>query len=191
MGVALNYYKRYRMELDLRRHDFSSIILPHGYRFYGWGTATAEHHAQAKFLSFHQELDAHVFPCLSNYPGCLRLMHEISRKSGFLPGATWLLCQAPPRKIHNQGPMICGTVQGVIDSYGMGSIQNLGIVPYYRGNGLGGLLLQKSLAGFQAAGLTRAALEVTAKNDAAIRLYKKLGFTKIRTVYKVVEPEHD
>jgi ribosomal protein S18 acetylase RimI-like enzyme len=45
----------------------------------------------------------------------------------------------------------------------------------------------KSLAGFQEAGLRRAFLEVTAQNEGAIRLYRRLGFFKARTVYKAVE----
>ena len=48
-------------------------------------------------------------------------------------------------------------------------------------------LLLKSLQGFQAAGLRRTFLEVTAQNDGAIRLYQRLGFAKARTVYKAVE----
>ena len=46
---------------------------------------------RAKYLSFHSEIDANVFPCLGEYDGCVRLMQEISRKDGFLPEATWLV----------------------------------------------------------------------------------------------------
>ena len=47
--------------------------------------------------------------------------------------------------------------------------------------------MAKALAGFQRVGLTRAFLEVTSQNDTAISLYRKLGFSKVRTVYKVIE----
>jgi hypothetical protein len=43
------------------------------------------------------------------------------------------------------------------------------------------------LRGFRQAGLRRAYLEVTAQNEGAIRLYRRLGFVKVRTVYKAVE----
>jgi ribosomal protein S18 acetylase RimI-like enzyme len=69
----------------------------------------------------------------------------------------------------------------------MGAIQNLGITPEHRGRGLGGLLMIKALEGFQRAGLSRAFLEVTSDNTTAIRLYRRLGFSKVRTVYKVIE----
>jgi len=63
----------------------------------------------------------------------------------------------------------------------------VGIVPEYRGRGLGSILLAKALHGFRQAGALRAHLEVTSQNEGAIRLYRRLGFTKARTVYKVVE----
>src|SRR5262249_13243950 len=81
----------------------------------------------------------------------------------------------------------CGTVQGVMDRSGMGAIQNLGTLPEYRGLGLGTALMQQALAGFQRAGLSRAFLEVTAQKLSAVRLYKRLGFARSRTVYKVSE----
>src|SRR5262249_13870611 len=81
----------------------------------------------------------------------------------------------------------CGTVQGVVDRNGLGAIQNLGIVPEYRGRGLGTALMQQALAGFQRAGFRRGFLEVTAQNSSAVQLYKRLGFSRARTVYKVSE----
>jgi mycothiol synthase len=81
----------------------------------------------------------------------------------------------------------CGTVQGIEDRFGYGAIQNLGVVPEHRGRGLGSLLLMKALEGFRRAGLKRAYLEVTAQNEGAVRLYRRLGFVKARTVYKAVE----
>jgi len=60
-------------------------------------------------------------------------------------------------------------------------------VPEHRGRGLGAVLMARALAGFQRVGLTRAFLEVTSQNDTAISLYRKLGFSKVRTVYKVIE----
>jgi ribosomal protein S18 acetylase RimI-like enzyme len=80
----------------------------------------------------------------------------------------------------------CGTVQGMRERGGMGSIQNLGILPFWRGRGLGEALLLQALHGFCRAGLGRAQLEVTAQNDAAVRLYRRLGFRRSKTLYKAV-----
>ena len=194
--MGLTYFKRFRMEIDLRGRDFSSPQLPAGFSFVAWDRTRLEAHAEAKFHSFREEIDSNVFPCLGDYAGCMHLMEEIAAKPGFLPGATWLVVSttndnsqqnsADGLVLHSP-PHQCGTVQGVIDRSGMGAIQNLGVVPEYRGIGLGKALMQKALAGFQEAGLSRAFLEVTAQNSSAVQLYKQLGFARSRTVYKVSE----
>ena len=74
-----------------------------------------------------------------------------------------------------------------MDRNGLGAVQNLGVVPEHRGRGLGKALMYKALDGFKRVGLSRAFLEVTCQNDAAIQLYRQLGFHKARTIYKVVE----
>lgn len=81
----------------------------------------------------------------------------------------------------------CGTIQGIRDISGVGAIQNFGVTPEHRGRGLGTQLMAASLAGFASAGIRRVYLEVTAQNEAAIRLYRRLGFVRVRTIYKAVE----
>ena len=81
----------------------------------------------------------------------------------------------------------CGTIQGVVDAEGNGSIQNDGVVPCLRGLGVGSCLIEQALAGFQRLGLRRAFLEVTADNKPAVRLYHRLGFRTVRTIYKTVD----
>lgn len=181
--MPLTYFKRFRMEIDLLDRDFQAT-LPPGYWFESWDASLVLEHASAKFLSFRTEVDANVFPCLGEEQGCRRLMREISRKDGFLGEATWLLQYrfAPGEPREN-----VGTVQGIRDRGGFGAVQNLGVVPSHRGRGLGRSLLFQSLTGFQQRGLRRAFLEVTAQNEAAIRLYERIGFRKVRTVYKAVE----
>ena len=41
--------------------------------------------------------------------------------------------------------------------------------------------------GFQQVGIRKVALEVTAENKAATRLYERCGFRRIKTLYKPVE----
>ena len=63
----------------------------------------------------------------------------------------------------------------------------MGITPEYRNRGLGTALLYQSLEGFRRAGVARVYLEVTAENTGAMRLYRRLGFVTVKTVYKAVE----
>jgi mycothiol synthase len=177
--MSVTYFKRYKMEIEL--YDAPSTpALPDGFQWVGWQESLSGTHAEVKYHSFHDEIDATVFPSLATLQGCYHLMGEISRKRGFLPEATWLVT----------GPGgYCGTVQGIRDRPGLGAIQNLGVVPAWRGHGIGSALLLKALQGFRRAGLGRAFLEVTAKNDAAVQLYRRLGFRCRKTLYKAVEDD--
>ncbi len=175
--MKISYFKRFKMEVDL---DLIPAVppLPPEYAFVPWDEPLLESHAEVKFLCFQDEIDATVFPSLGSRSGCRCLMGEIRRKIGFLPQATWLLAY---------GDEYCGTVQGVAERGQLGAIQNLGIVPAHRGRGLGRALLLQAMHGFRQVGLPRAFLEVTAQNEAAVLLYRRLGFRSRKTVYKAVE----
>jgi ribosomal-protein-alanine N-acetyltransferase len=182
MGVT--YFKRYRMEIELSGVWFQPPPLPDGYSLVPWDESLLEAHAEAKYQSFCLEIDANVFPCLGDREGCVRLMREITRREGFLAEATWLLAFRGRRARRRE---YCGTVQGVRESREFGAVQNLGITPTHRGLGLGTLLLHRALSGFRSAGLRRVYLEVTSQNSGAIRLYQRLGFRRVKTVYKAAD----
>ncbi len=173
----ISYFKRFRMELDLGP-ELEGPCLPPGYTLVPWENTLLEAHAATLFECFHEEIDAIVFPSLGSRTGCSYLMTEISRKPGFTPGATWLA-------VHDG--VFCATVQGVRERNGMGAIQNLGVTPGHRGKGIGTVLLRQALLGFFRLGLGRSFLEVTAQNDGAVRLYRRLGFRRRKTLYKAVE----
>lgn len=183
----LTYFKRYRMELDLRSPR-PTAALPAGFHWVAWDDSLLALHAEVKYLSFYQEMDSLVFPSLGHQAGCRDLMAAIRFRAGFASRATWLVaCDTaePDESGHARGCV--GTVQGLLDPHRYGGIQNLGVVPDYRGRGLGRALLLKSLEGFAASGCTRAYLEVTAQNEAAVRMYRDLGFRCYRTIYRGVE----
>ena len=182
--MAVIYFKRYRMQIDLRDVQFDKFEVPPGFQFHSWHHRLLDAHAEAKYRSFRNELDSNVFPCLGEADGCLRLMKEISCRHGFVPEATWLVTHEDPEsgRIEN-----CGTVQGICENVQVGSIQNIGIVAGHRGKGIGSLIVQHSLRGFQQTGRKFVTLEVTAHNTGACRLYERLGFRVLRTVYKSVE----
>jgi ribosomal protein S18 acetylase RimI-like enzyme len=176
--TPIRYFKRYRMELDLTQPLPPVPSLPDGYYWLPWDDSLVAAHARAKHASFNAEIDSQVFPSLATEDGCAQLMRAIRLKPGFLPGATWLLAS---------GADYCGTVQGVRERTGKGAIQNLGVAAGHRGNGLGTALLLQALHGFRRACLPTAVLEVTVENEAAVRIYRRLGFRCRKTVYKTVE----
>lgn len=183
MSVA--YFKRFKMEVRL---DETSLDLePNAagpIHFLPWSPRLVGRHAEVKYQSFRNELDAHVFPCLGEIDGCRQLMKEISTRKNFLPQATWLACRESE---FAKGLQPCGTIQGLISSPREGAIQNLGVHPDCRDMGIGSGLLLRALKGFQEAGCKFANLEVTVQNAAAIRLYERFGFRCVETLFKVAE----
>jgi ribosomal protein S18 acetylase RimI-like enzyme len=175
---SISYFKRFRMEIDLQSTLAPVPALPDGYAWIAWEDWLVEQHAEVKYQCFIEEIDAVVFTSLSNRDGCRRLMRDIAGKPGFKPEATWLIASA-----HGY----CATIQGVRERTGMGAIQNVGVTVPHRGHGLGTALLLKALHGFQSCGAHRVNLEVTAQNDGAIRLYRRLGFRCRKTLYKAVD----
>lgn len=181
--MAIVHFKRFRMEVDLRR-SMPRAELPKGYVWSGWHPSLSEQHATAKFHSFQGERDTELFPCLGVLDGCRDLMKEIAQHPSFIPQATWLI-----RFVANEftGPIPVATVQGLQSTRYFGAIQNIGVCRLHRGAGLGRALLLKSLAGFQAAGMQRASLEVTAENTPAVLLYQSVGFKVVKTSYRPAE----
>lgn len=116
--MDLAYYKRFRMEINLAGRDLTPPPVPSHYFFLPWEESLLDAFSQAKYLSFRDEFDANVFPCLAEFDGCRRLMAEIARKPGFLPEATWLVIHSPGGPSR---PEYCGTVQGVRDKHGLGA----------------------------------------------------------------------
>jgi len=177
------YFKRLRLELELGGSQFPAPVLPTGFEWQSWTPDLLMRHAVTKHESFRAELDARIFPCFRDTAGCLDLMSEIAQRATFLPITTWLItCRFPDGTTDD-----CATIQGIIQSGGWGAIQNVGVVPEYRGRGLGRALLLKCIAGFQQAGVPRIYLEVTASNLPAVQLYRSLGFCLGRTTYRAVE----
>ncbi|KAA5540031.1 GNAT family N-acetyltransferase [Roseiconus nitratireducens] len=185
--MGMTYFKRYRMEFDLRTWSGGANAPPAGYELVPYQPGLLHEHATAKYHSFREELDADVFPCLSRREGCLRLMREITSRKDFVPEATWLIRYlAVHPQTGERFSLAVGTIQGLAQE-GWGAIQNLGIAPEHRGRGLGSILLAHAAAGFRQAGLRQMHLEVTTENTGAIRLYERLGFKRSTVVYKASE----
>jgi len=183
--MQVSYFKRYRMQIDLQEFgDIKEPALPPSFQLHAWDDSLVEAHAHAKFLSFQNEIDCNVFPCLGNADGCERLMNDISSRNGFVPEATWLMTWTDPLTRRSQS---MGTVQGIREQKDVASIQNIGITAQYRGMGLGTAIVKKSLAGFEKVGVRFVTLEVTANNSRAYRLYERLGFRILKVVFKSAE----
>lgn len=192
------HFKRFRMEADLRNLPSGlaePARLPPGFLWLPWRDSLTFAHAEVKALCFQDETDAVIFRSLATLDGCRNLMAAIRDRPGFLPQATWLVIASDVTDADARTGLAgncVATIQGVIDTDHHGAIQNVGVIPDYRGRGLATALVRKAVAGFLAAGVTRACLEVTASNRAAMHIYRTLGFRCTKTLYCSVplpEPE--
>lgn len=185
--MTVTYFKRYRMELRLDRLQVPGTGFQPGeprIRLLPWAPNLLNRHAEVKWCSFRDEIDAHVFPCLGDLEGCRQLMREITGRRNFVPEATWLACRETE---FSNGIQACGTVQGLRSSVREGAIQNLGVHPDCRDMGIGSALLAHSLQGFRQTACRYVHLEVTVQNTAAIRLYERFGFRRVETLFKIAD----
>lgn len=181
--MLTRYLKRIRMEFDFRRRLLERAALPSGFAWREWNPSWLREHAAVKCASFHKEMDSHLFASLGTYAGCEELMRGIVAHAGFLPEATWLV---EFRGNKGAAPIPCGTIQGLVLNTTVGSIQNVGVLPDFRGQGLGRALVLKSLAGFRRDGMLRVCLDVTAENTPAVELYESIGFRGISTSFRIL-----
>jgi [ribosomal protein S18]-alanine N-acetyltransferase len=185
--MSITYFKRFRMELRLDRYTGIDRTLQPGFQLVAWTPKLLLDHADVKFESFREEIDAHVFPCLAELDGCRNLMREIAGRKDFVPAATWLVCRDSDfsNVIH---PI--GTIQGLRSGQREGAIQNIGVHPDFRGMGIGTALIDSAIVGFRLIGCRTVHLEVTVQNTAAIRLYERLGFRKVETLFKIADVQY-
>ena len=187
--LNINTFTRYRMRIALDSWKCPLIQLPIGFEMVPWSTNLIQKHSEAIYRSFKDSIDAKYFVTFTQQSRCEDFMRYLVHNSGFLPSATWLLREktgsGAARLLHLPGSYkLAGTIQGLINQDFVGAIQNVGILPEYRGRGLSKLLLYYCLWGYQQAGLKAAQLEVTQTNEVAINLYKKIGFQVTEVIEK-------
>ena len=90
-GLEIRSYKRYRMERDLTEPLPVEPATPCGYALIPWYNELLRCHADVKYFSFHNTIDAEVLPLLSTQEGCLKVMRAIVERRNFLPSTTWLM----------------------------------------------------------------------------------------------------
>lgn len=75
---------------------------------------------------------------------------------------------------------VCGYC-GMYTSFEVGAINNVGVLPEYRRNGIAAKLLSELVSYSKKNGISTITLEVRSSNTNAIALYKKQGFSLVGT----------
>jgi ribosomal protein S18 acetylase RimI-like enzyme len=173
----VEYFERIVMEVDLGWLS-APWEPPPGTRLVPWSRDRIDAHAEVMARSFDGADDARLFRRLGFKQGCQAVMKEIAQHLAFSKGATWTIEDA-------DGPIGC--IQGVRRDWKIGAIQNIAVVPERQGQGVGTALISAACHGFRREGLRFAVLEVTADNEPAVGLYRRMGFAARRRFLRAAE----
>ena len=72
----------------------------------------------------------------------------------------------------------CDVQRHSFEGFRHGGVLGVGLLPAWRAQGVGAVLLARTLEAAEAAGMTRVELEVFASNTRAIRLFEGVGFVR-------------
>jgi len=88
-----------------------------------------------------------------------------------------------------QSVFLVATINGKIVGYALAfhgktraEVDSIAIAPAQRGHGVAGALLKRLVGSLRRRGFTTVSLNVRLENEAAIRLYRKLGFQRVRRI---------
>ena len=157
-------------------HVLPALQLPEGMTLVAWSTRRA-----TTFFEVYQE----AFRERPGFPGWSEdtWRHNLTDYPDFRADLSLLLLE----DTEAVGFTICHAEnEGNPQSGGTGWVSQMGVRPAWRKRGLGGALLSEVMRRFQSGGLGWAALEVSTENRRALRVYRRLGFERVkrRTSYQ-------
>jgi len=158
----------------LRRDQFGPAA-PAAVVFGPWDERHLEPVAELIARAYHLHVDSSINDQYRSLAGARRFLHNIIQYPGcgaFYGPAAFLALDATGR--------ICGVSLTSVVAEGVGHITQICVAPEWRGRGIGGELLWRSLQAFVALGCDAASLTVTAANAGAVRLYERVRFRTIR-----------
>jgi ribosomal protein S18 acetylase RimI-like enzyme len=171
----LRAYPRWFLEIPLANSDVSLSPPAPGIRVQPWREVNFEDSAKLVVSAYRDNIDSEINDQYRSPAGARRFLSNIIEFPGcgvFFPAASHAAFDA--------SGALCGMSLGSLVARDAGHITQLCVAPAHRHTGIGGHLLRRSLREFAAHGCKSASLTVTAANDAALRLYEKVGFVPRR-----------
>ena len=161
---------------DLPLHQLSGTV-----RLDNW----ADYHQEAAALlieeAYHTHIDSSINDQYRTVTGARRFLYNIINYPGcgvFAPPASLVAV--------NSFGVLAGLSLASIVNDRTGHITQICVGPQFRGTGLGYELMRRSLLRLLHAGCRRVSLTVTSSNKDAIRLYRRMGFKKVRQFHAYV-----
>ncbi|MEO8026590.1 MAG: GNAT family N-acetyltransferase [Bryobacteraceae bacterium] len=172
-------HPRHFMEADLEamanlqpRRGIASLV------FEPWAERRQDSAAQVIGAAYQGHVDSKINDQYRSISGARRFLMNIVQYPGcgafFQPGSFVALDPVTGR--------MAGLSLASLVSNDIGHITQICVAPEYKGKGLGYELLRQSMEAMRVHGCRRVSLTVTAANEDAIRLYRRLGYS-IRKVF--------
>ena len=161
---------------DLPLRDLSGFV-----RFDNWADYHQEGAACLIEEAYHDHVDSSINDQYRTVSGARRFLYNIVNYPGcgvFAPAASLVA-------MSSFGVLAGLSLASVVNDR-TGHITQICVAPEFRGTGLGYELMRRSLLRLLHAGCRRVSLTVTSCNEDAIRLYRKMGFRKVRHFHAYV-----
>jgi ribosomal protein S18 acetylase RimI-like enzyme len=175
-GPEYTVYPRLFLECDMRvssgRHA-PGRALPAELEITPWAAQDYQSAGELIYACYLGHTDAQINDQYRTMHGSLRFLHNIVRFPGcgvFEPGFSWMLRDRQSGAL--VGMVLCSRVAAKV-----AHVTQLCILPSYRGQGLGRVLLACSADTLRQAGFEAMTLTVTEVNRQAVELYKRFGFS--------------
>jgi ribosomal protein S18 acetylase RimI-like enzyme len=129
-------------------------------------------------LAYANHMDGEINDQYRSESGALKFLKNIILLPGcgqFQPQASFVL--RPPHSHELAGVVLTSLV-----APGVAHTTQICVMPGYQRHGIGRRLMEAAIGALRERGISELSLTVTAANDPAVRLYRKIGFTPIKTL---------
>jgi ribosomal protein S18 acetylase RimI-like enzyme len=186
----LQAYPRQFMEVPAANAFQLAVREPVGIAIAAWSEAKQDDSARLVAAAYRGHVDSDIndqyrSPAgarrfLSNivqYPGCGTFFAPASYAAVASGGTAVASGGAAGASSNDSRGSLCGISLASLVAEHTGHITQICVAPSHQGTGVGYALLRRSLLALAEHGCSRVSLTVTAANQDAVRLYKRMGFT--------------
>jgi len=173
---SLITFERNFMRIDLRRNPLAEGKMRWPIYIERWSDHYTEPAAQLIAAAYAGHIDGRINDQYRSAGGARRFLYNIVQYPGcgtFYRPASWAAFEASTGRI-------CGISLASMVAPECGHITQICVSPSVRGKGVGHALLRASLLTFREHGCRSGSLTVTAANEEAVELYKRVGFVIAR-----------
>lgn len=176
-SAGLNVYDRNFMRIDLKRASLSAGKVRRPVYIEKWSDHYQEPASQVIAAAYAGHVDSRINDQYRSAGGARRFLYNIVQYPGcgafFRPASLAAFDAATGRLV--------GISLASMVAPECGHITQICVAPGVRGTGVGHALLRQSLEVLREAGCRSASLTVTAANEDAVKLYRRVGFEIART----------